>query len=271
MLHSRFAAYRRLASTTAMEPTHGTLASLGALLLGRDDHDYFDARGGELVVQPPESHRRWYDIRLYAERQRPVERNAEFSVTHLIDPDQTFRENFTADAADQLGARVRVRTGFGLNPAAPRIAGELSLGGETGDFTILRPEALVQLATPLPFSLALGAEAAAGTVEGSDIPAQALWRLGGAPTLRGYPGGSLVGERYWRARAELTWGVPAVRLSAFSDAAWTGTNNHFDTQGTLLSAGAGFSVLDGLLRLDLAHGFTAPGGWRLHLHFSGAL
>lgn len=129
----------------------------------------------------------------------------------------------------------------------------------------------MQIGTPLPFRLALGIEAAAGTIEGSVIPTQALWRLGGAPTLRGYPGSSLVGERCWRGRAELAWGVPAVRLSAFSDAAWAGPRNRFDTQGALLSAGAGLSVLDSVLRLDLAHGLSAPGGWRLHLHFNGVL
>lgn len=52
--------------------------------------------------------------RIYAERQRSVERNTDFSVTHLIDSDHTFRENFTADAAEQLGARVRLRTALGM-------------------------------------------------------------------------------------------------------------------------------------------------------------
>lgn len=97
LLHSRFAAYRRLASPSATAMMHGTLASLGALLFGRDDLDYYDALGGELVVRPPESHRQWYDVRLYAERQRAVERNTDFSVTRLIDSDHAFRDNFTAE------------------------------------------------------------------------------------------------------------------------------------------------------------------------------
>src|SRR5439155_1619689 len=48
----RFAAYRRLA---AVDPTARSLSignSLGALLLGRDDGDYFPATGAELTIAP---------------------------------------------------------------------------------------------------------------------------------------------------------------------------------------------------------------------------
>jgi hypothetical protein len=265
--HTRFAAYRRLQPATPSSGTHGTLASLGALLLARDDDEYFDALGGELVVRPPESRTQWYDLRLYAERQRAVDRNTDFSIAHLINSSNAFRDNFTADPVEQFGARVRLRAALGLNPAAPRIAGELSLGAETGDYAILRPEALVRATTPLPFDLELGLEGAAGTVEGSAIPAQALWRLGGASTLRGYSGGALTGERYWRARADLGWGVQGARLTLFSDAAWAGPRNRFDGAGTLPSVGAGVSLLDGLFRIDLARGLDAPHGWRLNLYW----
>src|SRR5690606_6499936 len=163
-------------------------------------------------VRPRESHTQWYDVRLYAEHQRAVERNTDFSIAHLIDGDNDFRDNFSADAADQLGLRVRLRAAAGLDPAGTQIAGQLSLAGETGDYEIFRPEALVRAGTPLPLGLRLGVEAAAGTVEGTAIPAQALWRLGGASTLRGYDGGVLVGERYWRARGELARGIQAARI-----------------------------------------------------------
>jgi hypothetical protein len=271
VLHSRLAAYRRLQSTTASAGVHGTFATFGALFFGRDDEEWFDATGGELVVRPPDARAQWYDLRLYAERQRAVERNTHFSLAHTIDSNNTFRENFAADDAEQFGARIGLRAGFGLNPASPRIAGEVTLGGEIGDYDILRPEALVRVSTPLPLGLALGLEGSLGTVEGSDIPAQALWRLGGATTLRGYPGNAIAGERYWRARSELGWGVQAARLTLFSDAAWAGPRNRFDSNGTLLSAGAGVSFLDGVFRLDLARGFKAPGGWRMHVHFNGVL
>jgi hypothetical protein len=271
MVHSRLAAYRRLQSTGPSTGVSGAFASLGALLFGRDDADYFDALGAELTFQPPDFQPQWYDLRLYAERQRTVERNTDFSLPHLIDSDHVFRENFAADRADQIGARLRLRTSFGQNPASPRVAGELSLGGEVGAFDFVRPEAIVRASTGLPFGLALGVEGAAGTVEGDVVPSQALWRLGGAPTLRGYAGSALVGERFWRARAELGLGVEAARVTAFSDAGWAGPRNRFDTRDALISAGVGVSLMDGIVRFDLARGLRAPRDWRLHFYFNGTL
>ncbi|MBR9988409.1 MAG: BamA/TamA family outer membrane protein [Gemmatimonadetes bacterium] len=266
-LNSRLGVYRRLHSATPAE--HSMFASLGALLLGRDDGQYYDALGSELIMRPRDSRTQWYDVRLYAERQRAVERNTDFSVAHLIDSGRVFRENFTADDADQVGARIRLRAAAGRNPAAPRIAGELSLTGETGDYRIVRPEALLRFNTPLVAGVALELEGAAGTNEGAIVPAQANWYLGGASSLRGYPGGALSGERYWRARGELGWGVTGARLALFTDAGWTAPRNRFDIDGTLLSAGIGASLLDGVFRIDLAHGFDKPGGLRLHVHFRG--
>ncbi|HSJ10573.1 MAG TPA: hypothetical protein VK928_11695, partial [Longimicrobiales bacterium] len=174
----RVALYRRLNTAHPVTEVPGLFGSMGALLLGRDDAHYYDALGADLVVRPADAHPQWYDARIYAERQRSVERNTQFSVAHLINSNNVFDPNFRADAADQLGARLRLRTQLGRNPNAPRLSGELSLGGETGDFTFFRPEALLRLGSPLFGGVALGIEAAVGTAEGDAVPAQALWRLG---------------------------------------------------------------------------------------------
>ena len=272
VLQTRLAAYRRLQPTTTTTTVPGGLASLGALLFGRDDVQYFDALGGELTVRPPGARTQWYDLRFYAERQRAVQRNTHFSVAHLINSNNRFHENFTADAADQIGARLRLRAAAGTNPAAPRVAGELSLGAETGDYQIFRPEALLRISTPLPWGWALGIEAGAGTVEGSDIPTQALWRLGGAPTLRGYTSNALEGERYWRTRADLGIGIQARPCYAVLGRSLDRSAQlPSDSSGALLSTGAGLSLFDGFVRLDLARALRAPKGWRLHLYLNGVL
>jgi hypothetical protein len=264
----QLAGYRRLLSTTPAAGLHGTFASFGAFLFGRDEHEWFDAAGGELSVHPADMRTQWLDLRLYAERQRSVRRNTDFNLLHLLDSD-TFRENFMADPATQFGARIRVRGAIGSRPDRPRIAGELSLAGETGDFVITRQEATVHAITPLRFGLSLAIEAGAGTVEGATIPAQSLWRLGGAATLRGYPGAMLAGERFWRTRVELGFGVPSFRLRWFTDGAWAGHRHRFDSAGALRSMGVGIGLLDGLLNVDLARGLNAPRTWRLHLHVNG--
>jgi hypothetical protein len=267
-VHTRIAAYRRLPSVLSSSIPHGATASLGALFLGRDDGEYYDARGADIVVRPPEARGQWYDLRLYVERQRAADRSTHHSLAHLIDGEHRFRENFTAEAADQLGARLRLRAALGLSPRAPRIAGELSIGAEAGDYYLVRPEVRLQAKLPLPADWNVVVEGAMGTVEGADVPTQSLWRLSGSATLRGYPGGALVGQRYWRGRGEVGWGVTGARLVLFSDVAWAGPRNRFDGRGALLSAGLGVGLLDGMLRLDLARGLRSPGGWRVHIHFN---
>ena len=267
-MSARFAAYRRLQPVTASS-AHGTFASLGALIFGRDDGQYYDALGTELLLQPRPSSTQWFDLRMYAERQRAVSRNTDFSLVHLFDADRRFLDNFAADRAVQLGTRLRLRAASGTNPAAFRLATELSLGAETGDFTFVRPELLVRATAPLTARLSLSVEGAAGTTEGSDVPMQAHTWLGGAATLRGYPGGVVNGERYWRARAELARGAPGARLALFGDAGWAAPRNRFDARDALYAAGLGASFFDDVFRIDLAHGFSDPGGLRLHVHFSG--
>jgi hypothetical protein len=264
LVHSRFAAYRGLPTVMPSIMTHGTLASLGALASSRDDADYFDAMGTEITVRPPELRRQWYDLRLYAERQRAVDRNTSFSIAHFLDSDRDFRDNFVADAADQIGVRLRLRGSFGTSPGVS-VSGEVSLGAETGDYRILRPEASLRITAPLLFGLSLGLEGAAGSVEGPDIPTQALWRLGGASTLRGYAVNTLVGERYWRVRAELGSGGQ-IGLIPFADAAWAGPHNRFNVEDAHFSVGIGLSFFDGLVRLDLARRLQLADGWRLHGH-----
>ena len=37
----------------------------------------------------------------------------------------------------------------------------------------------------------------------------------------------------------------------------------------LLGGGVGFSLLDGIVRLDLSHAFRAPTGWRFDFYLDG--
>lgn len=83
--------------------------------------------------------------------------------------------------------------------------------------------------------------------------------MGGAQTLRGYEAAARSGPSYTRARLEVARTFPeAVTISAFSDAAWAGLREEFDSGALLYSAGLGFSLLDGLIRMDLSHGLKGP-------------
>ena len=266
----RFALYRRLDLVDRASGGLGTGNSLNAFLFGRDDGDYFRATGAELLLAPPEVEPRWYELRLYGERQRPVEVETDFSVRHLISEDHVFRPNLQAARADQAGGELTLRIWRGLNPEGFRWGGHIGARGETGDFRYGRFSAGLETTFPLPFGAVAALGGAAGTSTG-DVPPQGLWLLGGPATLRGYDGAAAAGEAFWRGRAEVARGIPAARLALFSDLGWAGPRDGFEASRPLLSVGVGASFLDGIVRADLARALRGKTGWRFDLYLNGSL
>lgn len=264
-------AYRRLAAVEPASRALGLGNSLAALLFGRDDGDYYRVRGAELIGSPLRTQPQRYAWRLYAERQRAVTRETDFSLPQLFDDGRVFRENLAAERADQLGAALTLRTRRGLDPAGWRGGAELYAEAATGGFRFARPALTLTGGFPLPARLVGGVEVAAGTSFG-EVPAQSRWLLGGPATLRGYAGAAQAGTAFWRARAEVANQLPGARLVLFSDAGWAGDRAALGGwNDALLSAGVGASFLDGLVRLDLARALREPRRWRLELYLNAAL
>src|SRR5690606_36062935 len=76
------------------------------------------------------------------------------------------------------------------------------------------------------------------------------------------------GRRFVLARARGAGDVVPGRASdprrrRGSDAGWAGSHENLRTDPWLLSAGLGVSLLDGLVRVDLARAMKLPTGWRL--------
>jgi hypothetical protein len=248
----------------------GAGASLSALLLGRDDAEYYRRTGASLTLLPRSPRAVPYELRLTAERQRPVEKGTDISLPGLLG-DRELGPVAAADPADQLGAGLRLQRTLGEDPTRPRLHGSTRLEGWAGTFDYGRAAADVQLAVPLGGGAVAAVEVAGGSALG-EVPVQGLWRLGGARTLRGHPGSALAGQRYWRARGEVGRGMQAVRLVTFGDVGWAGDAGSGEvTVRPLWAAGVGGSVLDGLLRLDVARGFGETGGWRAYLYLDGAI
>lgn len=260
----RAATYRRLTPLTARPNPLGLGNSLEAFLFGRDDGDYHDALGIELTGEPAGSGRPWYAWRLYAERQRPLEAEADFSVRHLFSRNAAFRPNLQTDRADQLGAELTLRTSRGLDPKGFRWGAETQLQAETGTFRFGRASVTLSAATPLIGRWRASLETSAGTTAGG-APVQSSWLLGGPATLRGYAPRTLSDESFWRARSELSTAAPVARLALFSDLGWAGPREAFGSGRPLLSAGAGVTLLDGMIRFDIARALREPTGWRVDL------
>ncbi|MBX6365254.1 MAG: hypothetical protein IRZ00_15400, partial [Gemmatimonadetes bacterium] len=266
----RLAAYHRLAVVDPATRALGVGNSLSALLLGRDDGDYFRATGLELTrrgVPVGEERLGW---RLFAEREEAVTRNTDWSLPRLFGSDERFRENLRAERASEAGAEATLRIERGLDPRGVRWGVVLAAEGAVGTFDYLRPAATARIGFPLPLHLVGSVEGAAGTSIGT-LPTQRLWLLGGPATLRGYGGDAVHGPAFWRGRAELATDLPAARLAVFGDAGWAGERREFTAGRPLLSAGVGASFLDGLARIDLARALRGTRGWRLDMYVDGLL
>lgn len=266
----RLAAYHRLAPAGTRVRPLALGNSLSALVLGRDDGMYYQTSGAELRISPPEGSTARYGIRLYAEHQGPVDRATEFSLAQLAGG-RLFRENIRAERADQLGLQGSAAVNRGLDPTGYRWGAAFQVTAETGSYTFLRPGLTLRGSTPLPGRLVGAVELAGGTTLSADraathVPVQAHWYLGGPHSLRGSHGGELAGRDYARGRVEVTSRFPGARVIVFGDGGWAGRFDGWSSQDLALSAGVGGSLLDGLLRLDLARTIQPVERWRLDLY-----
>lgn len=265
----RVAGFRRLASVGTGRPL-ALGNSLNALLFGRDEGMYFRTLGAELRVTPAPGERP-YEVRLYAETQSPADWNTDFSLPGLLGGAHSFRPNIIAARATQAGLALGTGMERGLDPEGLRWTAYLDLAAETGDFTFVRPGVTTRLGFPLPGALLGAVEVAGGTIIGSGeraevAPLQSHWYLGGPHTVRGFPGATVAGVDYGRARAELATGAPAARFTVFSDAGWAGQRSLFRSDDVLVSVGAGASFLDGMFRVDLARTIQPIRQWRLEAY-----
>jgi hypothetical protein len=267
----RLAAYRRLAPMNPWDRPLGLGNSVWALTTGQDDGEYFRALGVELTSRPAAATggvgNEW---RLFAERQRAVDVETDFSLRHALDGDHVFRTALSADRAEAVGASVTLRHTRGLDPSSFRWGAELELLAAAGTFDYGRAAVTLRAGAPLPGAWVGSIEVGAGTSVGT-LPLQASWFLGGPATVRGYHGAATHGEAFWRARAEVGTSFPAARLTLFGDAGWAGDRAARRLAPGLVAAGIGGSILDGLLRIDLARALEGDTGWRLHLYLDGIL
>ena len=268
-LRSEVAAYRGLEAVAVAAQPFSLASSASALLLGRDENDYFRATGAELRLSPAATRRQRWDVRLFAEHQQAVRARTELSLRGALDNDFDVRDNVVAQRLDQAGATLRLRAARGDDPARLRTRAELELHGETGGATFGRPLLRLGAEGPIAGGVGYGVSLAGGTGFG-EVPVQRLWQIGGATTVRGHDAASMRGETLWLARAELTRGAPMMRLSLFGDAGWSGDSADLWDARPLRGVGAGVSLLDNLLRVDLAHGLGG-GGFRLHLRMGGGI
>jgi hypothetical protein len=259
--------YRRLAAANPAVRPFGPMNSAMALLAGRDDGEYYRARGVELIAEDTDAAR--WNFRAWHQREGAAAVETDASLAALFDGDRLFRANIVADAATQTGASVTVRTSRAVSRTVT-LGAETTVDGATGTFEYGRAAVTLRAFVTPASRLAAAVRVSAGTSRGT-VPAQSRFYLGGAATLRGYSGGAASGDAFWLGRAELGNAFPAARLVGFVDLGWAGSRANFGGGGTLAGVGIGGSFLDGLVRVDVAHGLKEPGGTRVEIYFDGML
>ena len=259
-------AFHELASVEEDAGHLGIGNSLMAALFGRDDGEYYRRTGVGVEWTPPAAVRRSFVVRGFAEEHRSVEPHTRFALWHVGDSAWAFRENVVAAPGREIGGLLRLSPWWGSDPLRPQGGLDVTLQGAGGDFEYLRASAVAGSALPLPGDLVLEVEAGGGTAWGSPPP-QRLWWVGGATTARGFPPAVLGGRSFLRARGEMIRPFAFGSVGLFADAAWAGERGEIHlAEDALASVGVGVGLVDGLIRLDVAHPVRQGRGVRAELY-----
>ncbi len=249
----------------------GLLPSASALLLAYDDAQYYRVVGASAGWRTLGAIRT--EIRAFAEEHRDAPKETDASLPHLLS-DVEFPDNVAAEAVTLFGAAGRIRLQAGRDPDDVILTGTVWAEGALGDRDYARYAAAGSLGVPVIGWLGVALEASAGSSAGTP-PTQRHYYLGGAETLRGFPNtpDANQGTAFWLGRLEIGTLVPLARVILFGDIGWAGPRAAFTFEDPAISAGIGASVLDGLLRLDIARSLRGrdPDAWRVYLSVDGLI
>jgi len=255
-------AYNRLVSASDWGNPLSVGSSIRAFLFGRDEGFYYRASGLEFGSSPDEPRGSSLTWSLFAEQERTAQQRTTLSLARVVNGSE-FEPNLTAHRATYGGARTRYIASYGLDPQGFRLFSDGRLEAAYAD-----TGAYGRAAFEVTASRGIGNGAAALTLgAGSSmgfLPAQRNWYLGGSQTVRGQRPGREVGDAFWLARAEVAHGVGVIRPVVFADLGWAGDRRNWRSIGLPMSGvGVGTSILDGLVRFDVARGINPERQWRV--------
>jgi hypothetical protein len=256
-------AYRRLSTANDWTDPFAFGASLSALLFGRDEGFYYRTAGIELAGTPDDS--ATMSWRLFAENHSDAKKKTNFSIAKALGADG-FEDNIDSDYGNIVGLAAEKHISYGLDPHAFRFFGSGRGEAATGSFKYGR--AMIDatgsrgLFKGVDGALTLSAGSSVG-----DVPVQRLWYLGGSQTVRGQTAGVQFGDAFWFGRAEFGTSRVGFRPVVFYDIGWAGDRRDFGDPGRPMSgAGVGASIMDGLVRFDVARGIYPEKKIRANLY-----
>ena len=256
--------YRRLVAMNDWGNPLSFGASFQALVFGRDEGFYYRSAGAEVLLSGLKTPS--LEWRLYAERHRNATVEAEFSLANALG-DKLFQSNITADDGDVFGTAFRFHHSIGEDPDKVRLFTQLKGENALGDFAYARGlvDATVSDVVARRVSVALSISAGSSVGE---LPMQRNFSLGGTQSIRGQRPGTQFGDAFWMARAEIGTAAIGARTVLFTDFGWAGSRNDWNRQSRAISgAGFGWSLMDGLVRIDIARGIYPGKAWRFASYF----
>lgn len=259
----RVNAYRRLVSSNDWGTPLGFGASIANVLYARDEGLYHRAWGAEAEWMRERAARTTF--RAFVEEQWTAPVTTRFTLFRGNDDDR-FIENLTAQRGTFAGGVLRTQRSFGNSPTGWRVDTDLRLEAAGGAAEYARGALDLGVSHGLPGKWIGSLTGAAGSSVG-DVPPQRAWYLGGLQTVRGQTAGTAAGDAFWLVRSELAR-AGFVRPSLFADWGWAGSRDAISAVGRpLTGVGSGLSVLDGIVRLDVARGLWPREQWRVDVSF----
>ncbi|HEX6576715.1 MAG TPA: hypothetical protein VF042_17225 [Gemmatimonadaceae bacterium] len=255
-------AYRRLSSASDWTDPFSFSASLSAVLFGRDEGFYYRTAGIELAGTPDDSATTTW--RLFAENHTDAEKKTNFSIAKSLGADG-FEDNIDAEHGNIVGLQAERHVSYGLNPHAFRFFGSARVEGAAGSFKYGRGMIDATMSRGLFKGIDAAVTVGAGSTVG-DVPLQRFWYLGGSQTVRGQTAGTQFGDGFWMGRIELGSDDVGFRPVVFYDAGWAGDRRDFKKGRPMSGAGVGASIMDGLIRFDVARGIWPEKKIRANLY-----
>jgi hypothetical protein len=256
-------AYRRLTAANDWGDPFGFGSSVLSAVFARDDGFYYRTAGAEVTM----THRRTAEspvlsLRVFGERHDVARVETQESLARLISG-RRFPPNIAARSDEYFGGVGAVVYAWGSDPRGTQLSGAVRAEGAASDSAYGRFMMEHTVLQGLGFGVRAAMTVAAGTSAGA-LPPQRLWYVGGPYTVRGYRAGEMVGDAFWMGRAELSKGRPLIKPAVFVDVGWAGSRLDWDQlDRRIIGVGAGASMLDGLVRLDVTRGLDRDKRWRL--------
>ena len=260
--------YRRLASANAWGDPFTVGASVWNLLVGDDEGFYYRAWGGELRGTEAASALP-FSWRLFLEDEWTAAVSTQFAFSKALGGEGMSARNLIAVPGTYTGLQFRITPNWGTDPNGFQLQADIRGEGAGGAATYIRGGADFTVLHPATRFADAAVTGGAGTLAGN-VPPQSFWYLGGLRTIRGIAPGTDVGDAYWMVRTELGAHSDIFRPLVFYDIGWAGDRSDWTRQGRPLSgAGVGASLLDGILRLDIAHGIWPTHSVRVNVYWQG--